>query len=32
MEETAKKRGLPFIRTAGRALVRMACWKAKRKT
>ena len=32
MEETAKKRGLPFIRTAGRALVRMACWKAKRRS
>jgi hypothetical protein len=31
MEETAQKRGLPFIRTAGRALVRMACWKAKRR-
>lgn len=31
MEETAKKRNLPFLRTAGRALVRIACWKAKRK-
>jgi hypothetical protein len=31
MEETAKKRKLPFLRTAGRALVRIACWKAKRK-
>lgn len=31
MEETAKKRNLPFLRTAGRSLVRIACWKAKRK-
>ena len=31
MEETAKKRKLPFLRTAGRTLVRIACWKAKRK-
>jgi hypothetical protein len=30
MEETAKKRKLPFVRTAGRTLVRIACWKAKR--
>jgi hypothetical protein len=31
MEETAKKRKLPFLRTACRTLVRIACWKAKRK-
>jgi hypothetical protein len=31
MEETAKKRKLPFLRAAGRTLVRIACWKAKRK-
>lgn len=31
MEETAKKRGLPFLRTAGRSMVRIACWKARRK-
>jgi hypothetical protein len=31
MEATAKKRKLPFLRTAGRTLVRIACWKAKRK-
>jgi hypothetical protein len=30
MEETAKKRKLPFVRTAGKTLVRIACWKAKR--
>lgn len=30
MQETAKKRGLPFVRTAGRAMVRLACWRAKR--
>lgn len=30
MQETAEKRGLPFVRTAGRALVRLACWRAKR--
>lgn len=30
MEETAKKRGLPFVRTAGRAMVRLACWRSKR--
>jgi hypothetical protein len=30
MEQTAKKRKLPFVRTAGRTLVRIACWKAKR--
>jgi hypothetical protein len=31
MEETAKKRGLPFMRAAGAAMVRVACWKARRK-
>jgi hypothetical protein len=30
MEETAKKRKLPFVRTAGKTLVRIACWRAKR--
>jgi hypothetical protein len=30
MEQTAKKRKLPFVRTAGKTLVRIACWKAKR--
>jgi hypothetical protein len=32
MEETARKRKLPFVRTAGKTLVRIACWKAKRAT
>jgi hypothetical protein len=31
MEETAKNRKLPFLRAAGRTLVRMACRKASRK-
>lgn len=30
MEETAKKRGLPFIRLAGKAMVRLACWRARK--
>jgi len=30
MEETAKKRGLPFVRLGGRALVRLACTRARR--
>ena len=30
MEQTARKRKLPFVRTAGKTLVRIACWKAKR--
>jgi hypothetical protein len=32
MEATAKKRGLPFLRMAGRTLVRMACRSARRKS
>jgi len=31
MEETAKKRKLPFLRTAGRILVRQACRIARKK-
>ena len=31
MEETARKRKLPFLRTAGRILVRQACRIAKKK-
>jgi len=31
MEETAKKRGLPFLRVAGQALVRLACRRARKK-
>ena len=31
MEQTAKKRNLPFLRTAGRILVRQACRIAKKK-
>lgn len=30
MEETAQKRKLPFSRTAARAMVRIACWRARR--
>lgn len=30
MEETAKKRGLPFVRLGGKALVRLACTRARR--
>lgn len=32
MEETARKRGLPFLRTAGRILVRRAVSNASRKS
>jgi hypothetical protein len=31
MEETAKQRNLPFLRVAARQMVRLACWKARRK-
>jgi hypothetical protein len=31
MEETAKARKLPFLRAGARQLVRLACWKARRK-
>lgn len=30
MEETAKARGLPFMRLGGKALVRLACTRARR--
>jgi hypothetical protein len=30
MEETAKKRGLPFSRTAAKLMIRIACWRARR--
>lgn len=32
MEETAKKRGLPFMRIAGRTLVKLACRSARQKS
>lgn len=32
MQETAKARKLPFLRLAGRRLVRMACARARKKT
>lgn len=32
MQETAKGRGLPFLRAAGRKLVRIACARARRKS
>jgi hypothetical protein len=32
MEETAKARKLPFLRAGARQMVRLACWKARRKT
>jgi hypothetical protein len=31
MEATAKARKLPFLRAAARQMVRLACWKARRK-
>jgi hypothetical protein len=31
MEETAKARKLPFLRAGARQMVRLACWKARRK-
>jgi hypothetical protein len=31
MEETAKARKLPFLRIAARQMIRLACWKARRK-
>jgi len=31
MEETAKKRKLPFLRTAAKVMVRAAIWKARKK-
>ena len=31
MEETARARKLPFLRAGARQLVRLACWKARRK-
>jgi hypothetical protein len=31
MEETAKARKLPFLRAGARQIVRLACWKARRK-
>jgi hypothetical protein len=30
MEETAQKRKLPFSRLAAKALVRLACWRARK--
>jgi hypothetical protein len=31
MEATAKARKLPFLRAGARQMVRLACWKARRK-
>lgn len=31
MQETAQKRSLPFLRAGARQMVRIACWKARRK-
>jgi hypothetical protein len=31
MEATARKRKLPFLRAAAKQMVRLACWRARRK-